>query len=136
MQTFDFGLSRWRNMPGKLQLVPQMTRWYKTPTKILFCLVPGGGVLGLIFNGFVTLPWQIQTFRLGGGGKGWGQSSRPCNKGGLVSKNFFSALQASVWPKNKMGGGRGRGRPLPWIYHCAGLLKPLPHYSLFWVSII
>ena len=31
-----------------------------------------------------------------------GQSSRPGDKGGgLVSKNFLSVLQASVWSKNK-----------------------------------
>ena len=36
---------------------------------------------------YVTNQWRIQTFR-------WG-------RGGSVSKNFFSELQASVWSKNK-----------------------------------
>ena len=47
----------------------------------------------------------------GGGGGGWG-SSRPRDKGGAVSKKF-SALQASVWSKNK--GRGGPPGPLPWI---------------------
>ena len=33
--------------------------------------------------------------------RGGRQSSRPWDKGGPVSKNFFSALRASVWSKNK-----------------------------------
>ena len=39
--------------------------------------------------------------------EGWGTWSQ---------KKFFSALQASVWSKNK-----GGPRPLPWIRHCMGL---------------
>jgi len=36
---------------------------------------------------------------------------------GWSPKNFFSALQASVWSKNK--GGSGPHGPLPWIRHCS-----------------
>ena len=50
------------------------------------------------------------------GGGGW--SSRPWDKGGPgLKKNFFSALRASFWSKNK-GGGRAP-RPLLWIRHCS-----------------
>ena len=35
--------------------------------------------------------------------------------GGLSQKHFFSALQASVRSKNKVGGGAGSPGPLPWI---------------------
>jgi len=45
---FPFWLVTMEELPGKLQLVPQMTRWYKTPNKILFCLVPGGGYLNTV----------------------------------------------------------------------------------------
>ena len=131
MQTFHFGLSRWRNMPGKLHLV--FPRWPGgIRPQLKYCFVcPRRGVLGLIFNGFVTLLWEIQIFRWSWGGGVGGNHPDPAIWGGLVSKKFFSALQASVWPKNK-----GGGQPLPWIHHWAGLLKPLLHYSLFWVSII
>ena len=41
-----------------------------------------------------------------------GRSSRPWDKGGPgLKKNFFSALRASVWSKNK--GGRGPPGPSP-----------------------
>ena len=42
---------------------------------------------------------------------GGGRSSRPWNKGGWSKNNFFSALQASVWSKNK--GGAGSPGPFP-----------------------
>ena len=56
--------------------------------------------------------------------------SRPSDKGGRVGgghldpeisgarsqKKFFLALRASVWSKNKGGGGAPPG-PLPWIRH-------------------
>ena len=35
--------------------------------------------------------------------------------GGSLRKKIFSALQASVWSKNKEGGGPPRS--LPWIRH-------------------
>ena len=40
-----------------------------------------------------------------------GNHPDPAIWGGLVSKKFFSALQASVWPKNKREGG-GAAPPL------------------------
>ena len=47
--------------------------------------------------------------KVGGGG---GRSSRPCDKGrGRLQKNFFSALRASFWSKNK--GGPGPRGPSP-----------------------
>ena len=49
----------------------------------------------------------------GGGG---GHPDPEIRGAGAVSKNFFSALRASVWPK-KRGGGKGGGL-LPWIRHC------------------
>ena len=45
--------------------------------------------------------------------RGGGQPD-PWIKGGPVSPKLFSVLLASVWSKNKEGGGRG---PLPWISH-------------------
>ena len=53
----------------------------------------------------------------------------------MVSNNFFSALRASFWSKNK-GGGGGPGPPgsIPWIRHCIrhckDLLKELNMTSL------
>ena len=134
MQTFHFGLSRWRNMPSKLHLV--FPRWPGgIRPQLKYCFVcPRRGVLGLIFTGFVMLRWQIQTFRWGGGGvgrRGGGQSSRPCDNGAWSQKNFFEPFRPQFGLKI-----RGEGRPLPWIHHWAGLLQPLLHYSLFWVSII
>ena len=35
-------------------------------------------------------------------------------------QNFFSALGASVWSKNR-GGRGGPAGPLPWIRHCVNL---------------
>ena len=52
--------------------------------------------------------WRMQTFRWEGGG---GRSSTPFDKGGPVS-NFFSALWASVWSKDKGGGGAALDPPL------------------------
>ena len=46
--------------------------------------------------------------------KGGTRFSMPWNKGGSRSPNFFSALEASVWSKNK--GARAPG-PLPYIRH-------------------
>ena len=68
--------------------------------------------------------------------KGNNGGSRPSDKGGWggVSKNFFSALRASVWSKNK---ARGRlPEPLPWICHWGEnslSLSPLffSHFLLF-----
>ena len=52
------------------------------------------------------------------------RSSRPRHKGwgggGLNKK--FSALLASVWFKNK---GGAPPRPLPWIHHWTGMLRPV-----------
>ena len=50
-------------------------------------------------------------------------SSRPWDRGGWRSqKNFFSALRASFWSKNK-GAGAGPLGPLPWIRHwCTGFV--------------
>ena len=45
---------------------------------------------------------------------GGGGSSRPLDKGGLVSQKIFSALPASVWSKNKRGSPPG---PLLWMRH-------------------
>ena len=39
-----------------------------------------------------------------GGGGGGGGPARPAGRGGGDSKKFFSALQASIWLKNKGGG--------------------------------
>ena len=50
----------------------------------------------------------IQTFRQGG----WGVHPNPEIRGGAVSKKVFSALQASVWSKNKGA--------LPWSKHKGG----------------
>ena len=52
--------------------------------------------------------WRMQTFRWEGGG---GRSSTPFDKGGPVSI-FFSALWASVWSKDKGGGGVALDPPL------------------------
>ena len=43
------------------------------------------------------MQWQIQTFRLRGGG--WGG----------LKKTFFPALLASVWSENSVGVGSGGG---------------------------
>ena len=50
----------------------------------------------------------------GGGGVGWGHPDPEITVGGLgaVSKNFFSALWASVWSKNKGVPGVPRVPPL------------------------
>lgn len=46
------------------------------------------------------------------GGGEWGRSSRPWDKGrGRLQKNFFWALRASFWSKNK--GGPGPPSPSP-----------------------
>ena len=45
------------------------------------------------------------------GGGGGGMHPNPEIRGGAVSKKVFSALQASVWSKNK-GGGVPLDRPL------------------------
>ena len=37
----------------------------------------------------------------GGGGGGWGVHPNSEIRGGAVSKNIFSAFQASVWSKHK-----------------------------------
>ena len=50
---------------------PQMTRWYKTPTKILFCLSQEGAT-------WVNFYWVCDAsvadpdLQMGGGEKGWG----------------------------------------------------------------
>ena len=59
-----------------------------------------------LLGGTYLSQWPIQTFRCKGGGA---QSSRPFDKGGLVSKFFFSDLRASGWSKDKGEGGRGEG---------------------------
>ena len=41
-------------------------------------------------------------------------SSRPLKGGGSSFKQKFSVLRATVWSKNRGGGGAG----LPWIGHC------------------
>ena len=38
--------------------------------------------------------------------------------GGWSPPKHFSAIWASVWSKNKKGGGDGSPGPLPWIRHC------------------
>ena len=49
---------------------------------------------------YIWLRWEDRAFYLSGG-------SRPFDKGvGRSQNNFFSALRASVWSKNK---GRGAG---------------------------
>ena len=51
------------------------------------------------------------------------QSFRPPGGvGGGLQKNFFSALQAPFWSKNKGEGGGGSGPPgpLPWIRYWRG----------------
>ena len=45
----------------------------------------------------------------GGGG---GHPDPEIRGAGAVSKNFFSALRASVWPKKRGGGEGGRTPPL------------------------
>ena len=40
----------------------------------------------------------------GGGGRGGGHQDHEIRGGGLSQKNVFSALWASVWSKNKVGG--------------------------------
>ena len=64
----------------------------------------------------------------GGGGGGGGVHPDPKLTGGARSqKKNFSALQASVWSKNKAGPGpRGPRGPLPWIRHCLGPLLSYP----------
>ena len=53
----------------------------------------------------------------GGGGGGW--------RGGGSLKNFFSALRASFWSKNKgEPGSPGSPGPLQWSRHC------IPHNQL------
>ena len=52
------------------------------------------------------------------GGMGGGGYPDPEIKRGAISKQFFSALRASVWPKDKGGGGGWATGPLPWIRHC------------------
>ena len=44
----------------------------------------------------------------GGGG---GHPDPEIRGAGAVSKNFFSALRASVWPKKRGGGGEGGRTP-------------------------
>ena len=73
------------------------------------------------------MQWQIQTFCLRGGGEG-----------GSLRKTFFSALLASVWSKNAVGGGVGQPPALDppltcmqWEYAfrpAATLLYALWHY--------
>ena len=41
--------------------------------------------------------------------------------GGFIQTLIFSALRASLWPKNK--GVRALG-PLPWIRHCGEVVGP------------
>ena len=53
-----------------------------------------------------------------GWGGGWGgvHPDPEIAVGGCMKKHFFSALQASVRSKNKVGGGEaGSPGPLPWI---------------------
>ena len=65
----------------------------------------------------------------------WGQSSKPLEKGEggwgrspKNSKNFFSALRASVWSKNK-----GEPGPLPWIRHFLALFFfTVAHFHPWW----
>ena len=49
--------------------------------------------------------------RGGGGGKGGHPDPEIRGEGGWSPKKFFSALQASVWSKNKGGGGRAPWAP-------------------------
>ena len=51
----------------------------------------------------------------GWGGGGGDVHPDPEIAGGLSQKHFFSALQASVRAKNKVGGGAGSPGHLPWI---------------------
>ena len=81
----------------------------------------------------MTLRWQIQTFRWRWGEGLGGNHPDPAIRGAWSQKNFFQPFRPKFGLKIRGGGG---GQPLPWIHHCAGILKPLPHYSLFWVSII
>ena len=66
-----------------------------------------GGPLALDFSGRDQC--RIHTLRWGGGGGGGWRRAQSL-------KNFFSALRASVWSKNKEG-GRPPPRPLAWIRH-------------------
>ena len=50
-----------------------------------------------------------------GGGEGGVHPDPEIAGGELSQKHFFSALQASVRSKNKVGGGAGSPGPLPWI---------------------
>ena len=56
---------------------------------------------------------EDQALQIRGGGGGGGVPSHPDPeiRGGVVSKNFFSQF-ASVWSKNKGGGGDHRAPPL------------------------
>ena len=63
--------------------------------------------VGIIFE----MQWEIQTFEIREGGGRGGVIRDSEIKGGPVSKNFFSALRASVWSKDK-GGPGPRAPPL------------------------
>ena len=78
------------------------------------------------------MQWQIQTFRLRGGGRG-----------GLKNTFFFQPFWPQFGLKIQWGWGRGGGRPLPWIPHrhvhvCCGsmLLELLPHDCMRYGTII
>ena len=88
-----------------------MTRWYKTPTKILFCLSQEGGT-------WVNFYWVCDAsvadpdlqMGVGGWGEGvGGQSSRPCDNGAWSQKNFFEPFRPQFGLKIR---GRGAAPPL------------------------
>ena len=60
-------------------------------------------------NSMNLLPWQIQTFRQGGGHPDYEIRVGP-------QKIFFRLFIALFWSKNK--GGPSPPRPHPWIRHC------------------
>ena len=76
---------------------------------------------------FLSTPtphWRIHIFKITGGD---GHPDPEMEGGDWSPKTIFSALQASVWYKNKGIGGPGPLVPLPWVRPC-----PQPVDELLW----